>query len=206
MARSEMTSPRKKPAQSRSRFTVQQIVEAAARVFEQRGYAGTTTNHIAATAGVSVGSLYQYFPNKDSILVELLDHHMQQVAAVFEEIRGHVEAEPHDISAVLRHFVEAMLSLHSQNPRLQHVLLEEAPRPAAMRERHQQIEQAAVLSAHAMLRANPRVRATDLEAASYLVVHTIESLTHKYVVSTPSLSPQRFADGVVEMMVRYLAD
>lgn len=205
MARKTATKQRKQPSQGRSRFTVQQIVQAAARVFEQRGFAGTTTNHIAARAGVSVGSLYQYFPNKESILVVLLEQHMRQVAEAFEEIRRHVEAEPHDIEGVLRHFVDAMLSLHSQNPRLQHVLLEEAPRPPHMRQMQQQIEQAAVASALAMLRANPQVQVEDVETAAYLVVHAVETLTHAYVAAPPEqLDPRRFSDGVAEMMVRYL--
>jgi hypothetical protein len=62
MARGKAPRPRKRPSQSRSRFTTRQSVEAAARVFEERGYAGATTNRIAERAGVSIGSLYQYFP------------------------------------------------------------------------------------------------------------------------------------------------
>ena len=80
MARRKPLNPRKQPSQGRSRFTIRQIVEAAARVFEERGYAGATTNRIAERAGVSIGSLYQYFPNKESILVVLLEQHTQEVA------------------------------------------------------------------------------------------------------------------------------
>lgn len=65
--------PRRRPAQARSRDTVQAILEAAAQIFERHGYAAGTTNRIATRAGVSVGSLYQYFPNKDAILVALTD-------------------------------------------------------------------------------------------------------------------------------------
>jgi AcrR family transcriptional regulator len=63
--------PRKSARQTRSRNTVDCIVEAAARILEQSGTAHYTTNSVAERAGVSVGSLYQYFPNKDSIVVEL---------------------------------------------------------------------------------------------------------------------------------------
>ena len=83
-------SPRKQPAQGRSRFTVRQIVESAARVFEERGYAGANTNRIAERAGVSIGSLYQYFPNKESILAVLLEQHTQEMANAVEAIRRHV--------------------------------------------------------------------------------------------------------------------
>ena len=66
-------SPRKQPSRGRSRFSVREIVEAAARVFEERGYAGANTNRVAEWAGVSIGSFYQYFPNKESILAVLLE-------------------------------------------------------------------------------------------------------------------------------------
>src|ERR1700736_5178789 len=59
--------PRKAPKQERSREMVETILEAAARVFVREGYARATTNRIAAAAGISVGSLYQYFPGKDAI-------------------------------------------------------------------------------------------------------------------------------------------
>ena len=198
-------SPRKQPAQGRSRFTVRQIVEAAARVFEERGYAGANTNRIAERAGVSIGSLYQYFPNKESILAVLLEQHTQEVANAVEAIRRHVAEEPHDLVGVLEHFVEDMVELHSKNPRLQHVLLDEAPRPPHLKARLQELEQAAVESTEILLRANPQVRVEDHRTAAYLAVQSIETLVHRFVVEPPDeVSRERFAAELVEMLVRYL--
>lgn len=64
--------PRKKPTQSRSTVTVDAIVEATIRILRQDGWAACTTTRIAALAGVSVGSLYQYFPNRNAIAVEII--------------------------------------------------------------------------------------------------------------------------------------
>jgi AcrR family transcriptional regulator len=75
------TSPRKSPSQERSRLTVERILDAAARIFQEQGYVGTTTNEIADEAEVSVGSLYQYFPNKDAILVALTRRHIESATA-----------------------------------------------------------------------------------------------------------------------------
>ena len=198
-------SPRKQPSQGRSRFTVRQIVEAAARVFEERGYAGANTNRIAERAGVSIGSLYQYFPNKESILAVLLEQHTQEVANAVEAIRRHVAEEPHDLVGVLEHFVEDMVELHSKNPRLQHVLLDEAPRPPHLKARLQEREQAAVESTEIRLRANPQVRVEDHRTAAYLAVQSIETLVHRFVVEPPDeVSRERFAAELVEMLVRYL--
>ena len=70
---------RKRPTQARSRATVDTILDAAAHVFAERGYTSTTTNHIATHAGLSIGSLYQYFPNKDALLVAMEERHLEQM-------------------------------------------------------------------------------------------------------------------------------
>ncbi len=71
MGKSEYIKPRKKPIQKRSKETVDAIYEAALQLFTTRGYRETTTDKIAERAGVSIGTLYQYFPNKESILVDM---------------------------------------------------------------------------------------------------------------------------------------
>lgn len=180
-------------------------MEAAARVFEEHGYAGATTNRIAERAGVSIGSLYQYFPNKESILAVLLEQHTQEVANAVEAIRRHVAEEPHDLVGVLQHFVEDMVELHSKNPRLQHVLLEEAPRPPHLKARLQELEHAALENTEVLLRANPQARVQDYRTAAYLAVQSIETLVHRFVVEPPDeVSRERFAAELVEMLVRYL--
>jgi AcrR family transcriptional regulator len=184
---------------------VRQIVEAAARVFEERGYTGATTNRIAERAGVSIGSLYQYFPNKESILAVLLEQHTEEVANAVEAIRSHVAEEPHDLAGVLEHFVEDMVELHSKNPRLQHVLLEEAPRPPHLKARLQELERAALESTEVLLRSNPQVRIEDYRTAAYLAVQSIETLVHRFVVEPPDqVGRERFAAELVEMLLRYL--
>lgn len=70
---------RKAPSQPRSAHTVEAILEGAAHVLEQLGLGGYTTNAIAARAGVSIGSLYQYFPTKDAVTVALIEREMMAV-------------------------------------------------------------------------------------------------------------------------------
>lgn len=74
-------NPRKRAVQARSAFTVDTILEGAARILEVAGTAGYTTNAIAERAGVSVGSLYQYFPNKDAITLALIERELRLVVA-----------------------------------------------------------------------------------------------------------------------------
>ena len=84
MASPARLAPRKIPRQARSAATVAAIVEAAARILEAEGLVGYTTNAVAARAGVSIGSLYQYFPDRDAITKALIE---RQTAALLAEAR-----------------------------------------------------------------------------------------------------------------------
>jgi AcrR family transcriptional regulator len=77
-------SPRKAPKQARSQATVEAIVEAAARILEQRGHDGFSTNAVAELAGVSIGSLYQYFPRKDALIGALIVRETAQLVTEAE--------------------------------------------------------------------------------------------------------------------------
>ena len=68
----QRTRPRKRPLQARAQQTVEDVVEAAARILEGQGHDGFTTNAVAERAGVSIGTLYQYFPNKEALVGALI--------------------------------------------------------------------------------------------------------------------------------------
>jgi AcrR family transcriptional regulator len=84
--KSSALKPRKTPGQSRSIETVGVILEAAARVLEEQGFDGYTTNVVAERAGVSIGSLYQYFPNKDAMTVALIDRETAELIGEAKKI------------------------------------------------------------------------------------------------------------------------
>src|ERR1700728_1972064 len=81
--------PRKIPQQSRSRKTREEILEAAAHLLNRHALEEVSTNHIARKTGISIGTLYKYYPNKDSILADLSRTYMQKdaelVAAIFDK-------------------------------------------------------------------------------------------------------------------------
>src|SRR5260370_3447682 len=79
MARRIPTIPRKSASQKRSRVTVETLLDATARVLTREGYDRASTNRIAAKAGVSVGSLYQYFPNKEALVAPLVPRHNREM-------------------------------------------------------------------------------------------------------------------------------
>lgn len=197
-------SPRKTPRQERAKDTRRRLLEAAARVFAARGYARTTTNHIAAEAGHSIGSLYQYFPNKDAIVAELSTAHARAGIAAVKASFGSGSL-PGSLEGKLRWFVRLTLDQHRDDPALHRVLFEEAPRSPELLELLRSAESAILRAVEAMLAADPAVRVADSGMAARLVVGAIESLVHRFVASGRLDLIDRFEDELVTMLTRYLS-
>jgi AcrR family transcriptional regulator len=197
--------PRKQPRQARSRLTLAAILTAAAQVFERRGYAGGTTDAIAERAGVSVGSLYQYFPNKDAILVALMERHVEEGTALLSGLVREVRGQPLPIDALLHRFVDAMIALHNREPHLHRVLFENAPLPGSLRSDLQQLESAFVEQIAALLSDHPGLALRDPVLAATMLVRSIDGLVHGFILRPPpELDADTFADELVCMLRCYL--
>jgi AcrR family transcriptional regulator len=122
-----MSQARKKPVQDRSRFMVDTILEAATRVFDDEGTAGTT-NRIADLAGVSIGSLYQYFPNKQAILAELTLRHLAESTTTLLALCDRFDAEEPNRDEMVTAMVGTVVDLNGLHPRAHAVMRELAPR------------------------------------------------------------------------------
>lgn len=108
------------------------ILTATAHILTEKGYDHFTTNRVAERAGVSIGSLYQYFPNKESLLLALAEHHANQMVQL---ARDHLEAiGDRSTPEVIRQIVEAAVMAHAVNPKLHRVLHEQVPHSEVMRQ------------------------------------------------------------------------
>jgi AcrR family transcriptional regulator len=117
---------RKAPGQARSKETVNVILEASARILESQGLRGFNTNAIAAKAGVSVGSLYQYFPNKDAILLALINSFEDATQEAILQALQSGKGWP--LKTSLKLFVRALVGMHYRRPKLNRVLEAEEER------------------------------------------------------------------------------
>lgn len=115
---------RKEPRQARSRATTDAILDAAAHILGERGWAGLTTNAVAEAAGASIGSLYQYFPNKLALIDAVRRQHFDDVLAVLHAAANLETPRASRIAAL----VDGMIAVHSRHPAAHRVLLEESPR------------------------------------------------------------------------------
>lgn len=205
MAQPDALSPRKRPRQRRATATVDAIVEAAARVFSEGGYARASTNRIAKTAGVSIGSLYEYFPNKDAILVAVAERHLGQMTGEIERLLTEELGAGEALDPLLRRFVGGMLAVHERDPNLHHVVSSEAPHPPALHACVLHTEEALAHLVDGLLRSNREVAVADTDTAAHLVVQTTEALTHRYAhQGIHDVDRERFVDEVVALLSGYL--
>jgi AcrR family transcriptional regulator len=203
--RQKRLEPRKKPLQRRAQATVEDVLAAAAQVFEALGYASGTTNRIAERAGVSIGTLYQYFPSKEALAVALLERHLAEGMRRLNEWVGRAVAEPRTLRETLQLFVEGMIALHDERPRLQHILLEETPLPPRVRDALLAGEREAAKTVAGLLRLYPEVRHPRLAEAAVMAVQTVESLTHRFAAHPGQGLPRdAFAAELVGMLEAYL--
>src|SRR5688572_17990879 len=93
-SRAARTTRRKRPTQARASVTVDAILVASARTFRDRGFERASVNAIAELAGVSIGSLYQYFPSKEALLIALAERHTEQALATLDAAFAEVEEQP----------------------------------------------------------------------------------------------------------------
>ncbi|MFW6598958.1 TetR/AcrR family transcriptional regulator [Propionibacteriaceae bacterium Y2011] len=173
MAQTSDQNPRKQPQQRRSRATVEKIVTAAAQLFRTDGIAATT-DQIALRAGVSVGSLYQYFPNKQALLAELTRRHMAESAGVLDHV-----LRPGRPSAVwLPEAVAAVAALHEDGD-LHRVLYDHASRDAHLAQQFEALNDQLYDRVAALLAAE--LPDADTPTMARTLVALVESLTHRLV-------------------------
>lgn len=203
MPRQVKTTPRKRPRQDRSRATVDAVLAATARILVKRGYLGLTTNAVAELAGISIGSLYQYFPNKEALVSALIERHTEEVqGAILSELK---RAEQLPMAKVIRAVVGLALEAHAIDPELHRVLTEQMPsagRLAKLRELDA-ITQRIVAGILTARRAEIAIRDPDL--AAFILVSTIEGIAHSAILFGPErLRDPRLLDETCALVEGYL--
>ena len=209
MAKGNRLKSRKTPVQERSKKTVEIVLDAAAQVFVERGFNAGTTNHIAARAGVSIGSLYQYFPNKDAIMIGLMERHLadekRHLVQQMRKLSGRAEKP----RSLLRGLIGTLVSDQVIDPRLHRVLIEASLQSPAVIRRVRKIldevldEMASLIEERMAEMSAIRVR--DTGAAARMATITGFLLTHWFVLAgTEEIDTRRYVDEVTDLLARYL--
>jgi AcrR family transcriptional regulator len=196
------TAPRRRPRQERSEATVDAILEAAARVMSAEGYEAATTNRLAAAAGISVGSLYQYFPSKDAIAVELVRRYRAGRVAF---VRQHLEAiGERPIADVIGGMFLSLLQAEGIRPELYRVLIDRVLRTSAREELVGYEERLEALVRGALGRMKPAPRVEDIDLAAFMLVRLVLALVHSANADSPRYNTPALARELTRLVVAYL--
>jgi AcrR family transcriptional regulator len=196
-------SPRRKvPKQDRSRATVDAILQAAAKVFVSEGFEAATTARIAELAGVSIGSLYQYFPNKEALIAALGEHEMKRMTNLLAtRLAGTENASPR---AVIRSCVRAVLDYYESEPELQRVLVEHVPRISGL-DRIHLLDLSIVDLVRGYFEGQGGIQRKNPHAAYFIVVHAVRAVAFGYLFQKPAgLDADTLTDELTDMVASYL--
>jgi AcrR family transcriptional regulator len=190
--------PRKHAVQERSRETVEVVLEAAAQVFERVGFTAATTEQIAERAGVSVGTLYQYWPSKEALAVALMERHgeagLARAAPVLRELGDATIPLEKRIESLARVFVE----MHDERPDLHWALESEAPLPLAYRERIGELTRQLASFLEGALSTDPD--------RALLVACALDALPHALIRPATRLDTEASVRELTRMLLAYLRD
>jgi AcrR family transcriptional regulator len=203
MYRQVRTTPRKRPRQPRSRATVDTILEATARVLVKHGFDRLTTNAVASAAGVSIGSLYQYFPNKEALVAGLVERHVEEMGAAVVAELAKVAAMP--IAAAVRQVVELTIRAHAVEPELHRVLTEQVPRVGRLAKLRETDELCHRMVAQLLAHRRAELAIRDPDLAAFVIVSAIEAIVHRAALLQPHrLVDPRLVDEAALLVTRYL--
>ncbi len=204
-SRKKPSIPRKNPSQQRSQRTVDAILEAAAQVFTTEGYECGTTDRIAERAGVSVGTLYQYFPNKDAILSVLMRRHIEHVTSFLSGLVEQVRTSAMPLDVAVQRLLRAVAEEQETGGGLHRAIAAVGAIPADVVASSQATHASLLQQLRQLLDASPGVKVADRHYASYLIMTTVDLVVHEFLTHPPSdLARERLLEELWRMVMAYL--
>lgn len=178
------------------------ILDATAHILVRDGYDGLSTNRIAERAGVSIGSLYQYFPNKEALVGELVDRHSGMLfQMIFDAFAAMADADPRELAAAM---VRAMIATKRKSPKLAKVLREQIPRTGRLSRYEEDLARIVELTAAFLARHERELRPADPRMAAFIAVHMVDALTHAAVTQREASEDEPMTIAITEAVTRYL--
>ncbi|MET0953624.1 MAG: TetR/AcrR family transcriptional regulator [Aeromicrobium sp.] len=203
MARSRIpTDLRRTPQQERSRAMVERIIAAGQRILLRDGYERTSTNRVAEEAGISPGSLYQYFPGKEAILAAVVDRYSAELSTRLTAVLADRIDERGP--ALVRSTLDGLLDALEENVEFLRLVVEELPR-SRQGSRTADLEQRIGDLVAAYLAINKsQTRVAEPATSAWIVVRLVEHLTVQYVLERPSIPRATFVDEMTALIVAYV--
>lgn len=189
-------SKRRAPAQRRAKATVEAVLDAVSRILRKEGVAAVTTNRIAAIAGVSIGTVYQYFSDKRAIFLALRERHAEEMTRLIETTLVAHAAAP--LEGIVRALVEAMVTGHAKDAELNALLWTEVPHHGAgTTSREVRLRGAWRLALNGKIRG-------DLDRTVYFVLPMVLAFVHAIMARPRSISLTSAKDDAVRAVVAFV--
>ena len=197
----------RKPKQVRSVKTKEKILDAAYQLFCSKGYYKTTTNEIAKVADVSIGSLYSYFKDKDTILLEILERYNNAFMKINEELYQDIELHKTDPKAWFRLLMEGMIQVHQISKELNqemNILCYTMPEVAAVMEKQHEKTRQKVLDSFYLYKEIIKVK--DIEAAAIVVFNLVGSVVDQIVFCENTIDNERILQAGIDAVYKFLME
>jgi AcrR family transcriptional regulator len=183
-------------------MTVDAIVEATAQLLRSEGY-DTSLRRIADRAGVSVGSIYQYFPSKEALLTAVMTRHLEEAATILVEAAAATNDQP--LAVRVRAVVRGVVDAHLADPALHRVLVSESPRVGSLDLHRHTLEQSTELVA-ALLRLHANeVRDADPQPMARILVASVDAAVHALVLDHDDTPVEVAVDELTHLVLAYLS-
>jgi AcrR family transcriptional regulator len=199
------TAPRKTPQQERSRHMVSSILDATARVLVEVGFSRTSTNLVAERAGVSIGSLYQYFPSREALVAGVGRRYAEEKRAKLESLL--LESGGENLRTDIAIVVDAIELAQAADPELSYALVREVPKLGELDWR-EEVEARSFALALSFLAKHTTELRVDInhQAASFVIAKSIEGVMTALTQSRMTKSKSKAIKAeFVEMVVRFLS-
>jgi AcrR family transcriptional regulator len=195
--------PRKQAQQERSKAMVQDLLEATARVLVQVGYDKASTNRIAEAAGVSIGSLYQYFPTKEALVSALIESHIEHETNLMTDSLQKLSSEKPE--KILKEFILFVMALWGKNKSLRRVFVEQVPqigKSDRVRSFEDQIGQQLFMN---LFLSAGKSLPKDFEISAFVMTKSIMGVIRAAVLQNPGYLDQKvLADELTDMILKHL--
>lgn len=198
-------SPRKQPKQSRSQETVDIILKASTHIIEQFGLENMSTNKIAEKAGVSIGSLYQYFPNKEAIMAKLMDKYTERQLKLVEKALA--KNEPQNLKEAIQVIIEVILKSKSHQLQLTKVIAENFSKLGRVEHIQEMYQSFVKIFKIAIVPYQDEVRDGNLDIMLLNCIQSTMAISVSVLYSSEySVKDKIIREELVELIYRYLRD
>jgi AcrR family transcriptional regulator len=204
MARNSQSPARKRPRQARAQATVNAILEATVQVLDREGLDAASTTRIAEVAGVSVGSLYQYFSHRDAILDALQDREFERAIGLMQEVLADANQTKTPLETVTA-VVRGLGRLYAASPGLHRVLAIEGLRVARADRVHAFDMRVLAIIRRFLGASKAPMRRTNVEAAAFVAFHSVRAtMLANLLEHPPSVAEPALVAELVDLVLRYL--